>query len=339
MSRSSSPALTERVLAEHAALDHAIEIIQTVCQIAGSSNLLSDASNEFARRGLSKAVRTNDTRPLFDWLIEIFSFQGISDQVAASYIRTHGSARWLDIASALTSGPSCPRLESYWTFEGCAYQKAPRCCAEPDHIADCPLPRHPLRNGRLNQTGYSLFLFVRDIAKGDLVGWIDKQLTLSEATVENLIAPLRHVFGVSDKVLSMALSTLLIGARKEKPVWFKTGTQMIAVDTLVHNFMHRTGILHRFARDHAYGPACYSEGCCADIIRQAAAIIDARQFCPNYPKEFARFVQHAIWRFCAADGLGICNGNMIDDAGPCTISFCRNFEKCDHITLMPNRIA
>ena len=32
---------------------------------------------------------------------------------------------------------------------------------------------------------------------------------------------------------------------------------MIAVDTLVHNFLHRTGILRRFRADHAYGLACY----------------------------------------------------------------------------------
>ena len=39
--------------------------------------------------------------------------------------------------------------------------------------ARCPLPSHDLRNGRLNQTAYSLFLFIRDIADGDLIGWID----------------------------------------------------------------------------------------------------------------------------------------------------------------------
>ena len=38
-----------------------------------------------------------------------------------------------------------------------------------------PLPTHQLRNGRLNQMAYSLFLFIRDIADGDLVGWIDQQ--------------------------------------------------------------------------------------------------------------------------------------------------------------------
>ena len=29
------------------------------------------------------------------------------------------------------------------------------------------VPRHPLRNGHLNQMAYSLFLFMRDVADGD----------------------------------------------------------------------------------------------------------------------------------------------------------------------------
>ena len=43
--------------------------------------------------------------------------------------------------------------------------------------------------------------------------------------------PLRGVFGVSDKVLTMALY-LLIGARGQRPVWFETGKVMVAIDTL-----------------------------------------------------------------------------------------------------------
>jgi hypothetical protein len=123
-----------------------------------------------------------------------------------------------------------------------------------------PLPR--LRNGRLNQTAYSLYLFIRDLAGGDLVRWIDDQLAgvaeaagsdLEAARQDALIGPLRNVFGVSDKVLTMALSILLIGARKQRPIWFETGKAMIAVDTLVHNFLHRTGILHDCGTPHAYG--------------------------------------------------------------------------------------
>jgi hypothetical protein len=74
---------------------------------------------------------------------------------------------------------------------------------------------------------------------------------------------------------------------------------MIAIDTLVHNFLHRTGILARFGADHLYGAGCYRPGGCADIITLVAAQIDARAFNPAFPAIFPRFVQHAIWRYCA----------------------------------------
>ena len=47
--------------------------------------------------------------------------------------------------------------------------------------------------------------------------------------------------------------------------------QLIAVDTLVHNFLHRTGIFNRFNAAHPYGPGCYRPGGCADIIRLVAS--------------------------------------------------------------------
>jgi hypothetical protein len=51
-----------------------------------------------------------------------------------------------------------------------------------ENAGACPLPRHDLRNGRLNQTAYSLFLFMRDIAGGDIVGWIDQRLEAVDLT-------------------------------------------------------------------------------------------------------------------------------------------------------------
>jgi hypothetical protein len=95
-----------------------------------------------------------------------------------------------------------------------------------------------------------------------------------------LIEPLRQIYGVSDKVLTMALSSILLGAPKRMSRWIEVGGSMIAVDTLVHNFLHRTGILRRFDADHLYGPACYQPGGCADIIAAVADAIDARQFNP-----------------------------------------------------------
>jgi len=136
-----------------------------------------------------------------------------------------------------------------------------------------------------------------------------------------LIAPLREIYGVSDKVLTMALSSLLLGAPKRMRLWHEVGASMIAIDTLVHNFLHRTGILHRFDAAHAYGSACYRPGGCADIIQAVAERIDARAFNPAFPMVFPRFVQHAIWRYCAQSGLAsrratVCSVNVAANWAP-----------------------
>lgn len=305
-------------------------------------SFLDEIDAEIREAGLDRAVASGHTPPVFDWLVSTFSYQGISDRVARSYIEKHGTASWSQMETSLRACPSCPKLCNYWTYEGCRYDKGSFTCSEPDHIDACPVPRARLRNGRLNQTAYSLFLFVRDITGGDLIGWIDGQLEtaagssaadLEAARQEALIGPLRNVYGVSDKVLTMALSSLLIGARGRRPVWFETGKAMMAIDTLVHNFLHRTGILEGCGVPHGYGAACYARGGCAEIIRGVATRIDARSFNPRFPGKFPRFVQHAIWRFCAADGLNLCNGNRIDDRKACQITYCYLYQKCSRIPL------
>jgi hypothetical protein len=148
-----------------------------------------------------------------------------------------------------------------------------------------------------------------------------------------LLEPLRHVHGVSDKVLSMALSVLLLAAPQSMRLWAEVGHGMIAIDTLVHNFLHRSGILGRFHADHAYGDACYRPGRCADIIRIVADEIDTRQFNPRFPRTFPRFVQHAIWRYCSENGLDVCNGNRIDDDHQCDNVYCQVRRMCDRVTL------
>jgi hypothetical protein len=237
---------------------------------------------------------------------------------------------------------TCPKLKSYWQFYDCRYNKTRCTRAEPDHLPGCPLPNHWLRNGRLNQTAYALHLFIRDVAEGDLVGWIDRRLNTAAKHPgpdrlarmrAALLEPLKKVHGVSDKVLMMALSALFLGAPGRRRRWREVGGSMIAVDTLVHNFLHRTGILARFRADHAYGVACYRPGGCADIIETVAQQIDARQFNPRFPATFPRFVQHAIWRYCAQNGLGICNGNQIDDRTRCDNKQCKLYSICDRISL------
>ena len=268
------------------------------------------------------------------------SYQGIADAVAYDYMERHGRAAWRDIDQKLGRGASCPKLKSYWHFHGCRYEKASRTCAEPEHIGACPLPSHDLRNGHLNQAAYSLFLFIRDIADGDLIGWIDAQLEAANGPpgphrlprmAAALIEPLREIYGVSDKVLAMALSSLLLGAPEKMDIWIEVGGRMIAIDTLVHNFLHRTGILARFNANHLYGAACYRSGGCAEIIAAVAEHIDARQFNPTFPQTFPQFVQYGIWQYCSQSGLDVCNGNRIDDAHRCSNMDCRVRLMCDRI--------
>jgi hypothetical protein len=139
--------------------------------------------------------------------------------------------------------------------------------------------------------------------------------------------------GVADKVLAMAMSSLLLSAGTRRPLWLEVGATFVAVDTLVHNFLHRTGILQRLSADHPYGDSCYGPGGCASIIGALAAHIDARQFNPAFPATFPRFVQSAIWRYCAENGLDVCNGNRIDDDSPCDNTHCQLFRRCDRIAL------
>jgi hypothetical protein len=324
------------------ALDHAVRVIHGVCCLAGSASLIDDIRAELRSEGVPSAIRHHDTAPLFDWLLAALSYQGISDRVAYDYMERHGRAQWCDIEQKLSAGTTCPKLQSYWHFHDCRYDKLSRTCGEPDHIGACPVPSHDLRNGRLNQTAYSLYLFIRDIADGDLVGWIDRQLGEADRPHDAdrparlrdaLIGPLREVYGVSDKVLTMTLSCILLAAPRGRQTWVEVGASMIAIDTLVHNFLHRTGILRRFGAEHPYGAACYRPGSCADIVTLAAQQIDAHAFNPRFPTVFPRFVQHAIWRYCAQRGLDVCNGNRIDDRQSCDNMCCQIRSRCDRITL------
>jgi hypothetical protein len=230
-----------------AGINHAVRLIHAICGLAGSASLIDEMRAELRAEKVRAAIRSRDTGPVFDWLMSALSYQGISDQVAYDYMERHGRVTWRQIKQGLDRGATCPKLKSYWHFHGCRYDKVSRTCAEPDHIRRCPLPKHHLRNGRLNQTAYCLFLFIRDVADADFVGWIDRQLKTADGPRSpdrlarmraSLIEPLRQVYGVSDKVLTMALSCILLGAPKRMEHWIEVGGSMIAIDTLVHNFLH-----------------------------------------------------------------------------------------------------
>jgi hypothetical protein len=227
-----------RDIGSNANLKYAVDRVHAVCCLSGSPTYVQDLREGLRDRGIVQAIRHHDTAALFDWLIEIFSLQGISDAVAVGYIAQHGNVRYGDIASALSQAPSCDKLTGYWRFYDCQYAKATDTCSEPSHLEARPLPRHLLRNGRLNQTAYSLFLFMRDIAEGDFVSWINQQLAaVDDRSPDRLnqlcaaiVEPLSNVYGLADKVLAIGLSPLLMALGRRKPSWFAVGTSLIAVD-------------------------------------------------------------------------------------------------------------
>ena len=306
-------------------------------------NFLEEIGDRLHEAGITEAVGRHDSGPIFEWLVSLFALQGISDRAAFAYADRHGGVTWREIEAALRASPACGRLKSYWHFDGCGYRKAANTCAEPQHIRRCPLPRHDLRKGGLNTNVYSLALFFRDVCGGDFVGWTDARLAAAdpgrgvasraEAMRSALLEPLINIVGTGAKLWSMTLAELLLVGDPARERWVTTGASMIAVDTLVHAFWVRTGILKRFAAAHPYGPRCYAPGGCADIIARLSDRIDAREFNPSFPRDFPRFIQHAIWLFCAEGGRDICNGRKIDDARRCAQIYCPAYPICDRVCL------
>lgn len=213
--------------------DYAVDLVYSVCCLAGDPEFIVHRRTG-RKNSLATVIERRDSARLFDWWVEGLSYQGIADRIAHGYMQQHGKARWATISASLSHTPSCQKLGSYWQFEACGYRKGAETCGEPEHIAACPLPDLPLRNGHLNQMAYSLFLFIRDVAEGDLVAWIDAQLDATGDPADPdhldnmraaLLKPLRCIYGVSDKVLSVTLADLLLGAGPKRPRWAEVGAR------------------------------------------------------------------------------------------------------------------
>src|SRR4051794_22604649 len=133
----------------------ATRLILQICRAWPDPTYLRRLRANLTRQGIRAAVAEHNTPALFDWLVEVVSYQGISDAIAWSYMEEHGRVRWADLQAAFEQRHSCPKLANFEAFSGCGYRKASRTCAHPDHLPACPLPTHPLRKGALNQAAYA----------------------------------------------------------------------------------------------------------------------------------------------------------------------------------------
>ena len=170
-----SPIKPARVKPGQEGLDHAVRLIRQVCLLSRSVNLIAETRASLRAEGITSAVRHHDSAALFDWLITMLSYRGISDRVAADYLERHGQATWQAIEQDLQRGPSCPKLKSYWHFHGCRYSKHTIPAPSPSTCRNARCPSIGCAGG-LNQTAFSLYLFIRDVAGGDLVRWLDRRL-------------------------------------------------------------------------------------------------------------------------------------------------------------------
>ena len=330
-------------------IDEAAALVTTICRLPGNDRFIQDTHQVAKAAGLREAVKARDTPALFDWLMTSFSFQGISDRIAwEDYIEAHGNATWSVIEKALDDHRCrCPKLAGFETYQNCGYRKTASTCRNPSDLPDCPVPSLPLRKGDLNQLAFSLFFFLRDQCRGDLVGFIDGIFAEVDATVptdplaakrEALIAAFSQVHAISTKLIAMTFAPLLMAGDPRRLDWIKVGRSLVAVDSLVHNFLHRTGILAAFGRQHPYGARCYRPDGCTGVIQELAARIDARQISPRFPRTFPRLVQFAIWSFCAETRTNFCNGRQIDDRFPCTRLDCPVESTCARLPLRPPQL-
>src|SRR5690242_4323395 len=101
--------MRRRLTAHHppAGINHARALVRQVCRISADTGWLDDLRNEAAAEGIVAAVEAHDTPAIFNWLIWILSFQGISDAVANGYMNQHGNIIWAEIEEAFSSDPGC----------------------------------------------------------------------------------------------------------------------------------------------------------------------------------------------------------------------------------------
>jgi hypothetical protein len=322
-------------------------LILKVCDLNWEETVRGlDGQTEFLEILQGPGNQKAKTRRLYRPLMTSLSYQGIGDLIVYNYLEEHGEISYHQISRRLGQARKdhslCQRLQGFETFKACGYQKTQPSCNNLPDLPGCPVPSHDLLKGVLNVKAYSFYFYIRDVCQGDILGRLDQLISqhynpldgsgLQEAR-KALVQDLTRVFGIGDKLANMTLSGLLMSDPNNQR-WVRVGQAMVAVDSLVHNFLHRTGILRFYQREHPYGPRCSRD--CLEVLDHLIREVDARKYNPSFPKFYPRFVQFSIWRFCSVVAMDICNGVKIRDSEPCQRNdICPVFDLCDHIALRP----
>jgi hypothetical protein len=256
---------------------------------------------------------------LYQYLVEAFLLSGGGDQSNQGYYAKQKLKPTFNRVKQAMEVAQCPKLATFETFKGCGYKKTMNRCNEPAFLTTCPLPSFDMKRGALNHMAFSLYFFLRDVAGRDFYTYVTEHFGQAGGAITDLldgfIGKISTIANVGPKLAHMALSCLFLTAY---PGWDyrQVGAHMIAVDTLVHNFLHRTGILASYQLDHPYGPRCHGQNGCLGVIHDLANRIDCREFNPTLPASFPRFIQYHIWAYCGQSGENICNLNKCKPGKP-----------------------
>ncbi len=259
---------------------------------------------------------------LYKCLVESFIMVGGSDQSNQGYYdRQKVKPSYHRIKKAVQQA-TCPKLATFEAYQDCGYRKTAKTCSNPDLITTCPVPQLDMKKGVLNQMAFSLFFFLRDVCRGDFYRFVKDQFgdgALPEEElgerIQGFIDQVSRIHNVGPKLVDMVFSHIFF---TQAPGWDyqAIGVRMVAIDTLVHNFMAKTGTLDYYGKPHKYGPKCHSQDGCVGVIEEIAGDLDCRKYHPSYPAYFPRLIQVYIWAYCAMNGENICNGNKCKKGKP-----------------------
>jgi hypothetical protein len=79
-------------------------------------SFLDEINAEVREAGLDRDIAPGPTPPVFDWLLSTFSYQGISNRVARSYMERHGTASWSEIEATLRLLPRAGNFAAIGTM-------------------------------------------------------------------------------------------------------------------------------------------------------------------------------------------------------------------------------
>src|SRR5215212_10111094 len=92
---------------------YATDLILQTCRASPDPLYLRRLRTDLTRTGIRAAVAAHDTSVLFGWLMDLLSYQGVSDAVAWTYMEQHGRVTWADMDAALQQNPPCHKLRGY----------------------------------------------------------------------------------------------------------------------------------------------------------------------------------------------------------------------------------